>query len=286
MILTGRLRSLCHQRPVKQPSSLTCLFSTASSPEPLVLVTEHEGLRELTLNNPSKRNVLSKAMVASIHSGLRDSKQLRCIVLKATGSVFSAGHDLKELLTSDREQVLSSTSSLMLRLRDIPVPVVAQVSGPVVAAGLQLMASCDIVIASDCSTFSTPGANVGVFCSTPGVALIRSVPLKTAAFMLLTGKSITAKEALRSGLISLVADKQNLDLVTKEVVTSISSKSKSVVSLGKKFFYEQQNMSLEEAYGKGCQIMSKNLDHPDAKEGIRAFSSKEKPIWSHEDWKA
>jgi enoyl-CoA hydratase/carnithine racemase len=245
-----------------------------------------KGVREVTLNNPCKRNVLSKEMVASLHESLNDDEGLRVVVLKAKGKVFSAGHDLKELLSPDREQVLLSTSHLMLRLRDLSVPVVVQVCGPVVAAGLQLMASCDIVIASHCSTFSTPGANVGVFCSTPGVALVRNTPIKTAAYMLFTGMSISADEALRVGLISLSAAKEDLDTVTEEVLDSICSKSKSVVSLGKKFFYDQESMrDLGEAYAKGCQVMSKNLEHSDAHEGIRAFSSKTKPQWTHESWK-
>lgn len=257
--------------------------SLKSTPTNLTTVEEKEGVRWVSLNNPSKRNVLSLEMMLSVLSRLEDDNDLRCIVLRANGPVFSAGHDLQELASlKTRQGVLSTASKLMIRLRELPVPIVAQVAGPAVAAGVQLMASCDIVVATDCSTFSTPGANVGVFCTTPGVAVSRSANLKTSAFMLLTGKSLSAEEALRGGLITLSCPRQDLDRVTNDILKSICSKSKPIVSLGKRAFYEQINYpNIQEAYGFAEGVMFQNLEHPDGQEGIRAFSSKQKPKWTH-----
>jgi enoyl-CoA hydratase/carnithine racemase len=173
----------------------------------------------------------------------------------------------------------------MIRLRDMPVPTIAKVSGPVLAAGLQLMASCDIVIASSCSTFSTPGINWSVSCLTPIVAVSRSANTKASAFMLLTGKAVTAEQAVAAGLITAHYPKDQLDEKTGEVVQSLLEKSRPILALGKEFFYQQLDMSLEEAYRHGCPAMSRNIQHPDAQKGIDAFVNKKKPVWTHDPWK-
>ncbi|XP_054707151.1 enoyl-CoA hydratase domain-containing protein 3, mitochondrial-like isoform X2 [Uloborus diversus] len=256
-----------------------------SSEAELTIVSEKDGVRKILLNNPKKRNALSLAMLESLKScAFRDvnSPSLRCILLQSTGPVFSSGHDLKELLSSDtgkREEIFRKCSELMVGLRNLPVPTVAVVNGLAAAAGCQLVASCDIAVATSTSEFSTPGASVGLFCSTPGVAVSRNVPLKTASYMLFTGKNINAHRAVQSGLISKVVDESEMEAAIEDILQSILSKSRSVLALGKKYFYEQLSCNLEEAYRKGSKVMVDNLAHHDASEGIKAFFEKRPPKW-------
>lgn len=260
-------------------------FSAKAFPADLVLVREENGVRNIILNNPTKRNVLSLDMVSAISHALTDDPSLRCLLITAHGNVFSAGHDLPELQHQPRQgQVLKATADLMIQLRDLSVPTVAKVSGAVVAAGMQLMASCDIVMASSCSTFSTPGVNLSVGCLTPIIAVSRSANVKASAFMLLTGKPVTAEQALTAGLITAHCPKQELDAATDDVIQCLVQKSRPVLALGKAFFYQQLDMSLEAAYEDGCRTMSRNIQHPDAQKGIDAFVRKQKPVWTHDPW--
>ncbi|XP_023225201.1 enoyl-CoA hydratase domain-containing protein 3, mitochondrial-like [Centruroides sculpturatus] len=167
----------------------------------------------------------------------------------------------------------------MTAIRTVPFPVIAQIQGLATAAGCQLAATCDIVIASENSKFSTPGASVGLFCSTPGIAVARAVPRKMSSYMLFTGLAINATDALKCGLVSKVVPDDKLDEETKEVISAILSKSRSVIALGKKFYYEQLEKDIQSAYREGEKVMVENLELKDAQEGLSAFIEKRKPVW-------
>ncbi|GIY29853.1 enoyl-CoA hydratase domain-containing protein 3, mitochondrial [Caerostris darwini] len=264
------------------------LIRRCSNLSNLTIVSVDKGVKRITLNNPKKRNALSSAMLDQLERDIFDDAQdvnLRCIVLQSNGPVFSSGHDLKELYNCDqktREEIFKKCSEVMVGIRNVPVPVIAVVNGLAAAAGCQLVASCDISIASSKSQFSTPGASVGLFCSTPGIAVSRNVPLKIASYMLLTGNNLIAKDAIQAGLISRMVEEQELETETEKVIHSILSKSRSVLALGKKFFYSQLDKSIEEAYSLGSNVMVKNLSHKEAKEGIEAFFEKRVPNWTHD----
>lgn len=272
-------------RKIKVIKSI-CL-RTYCSPARLTIVSHENGVRKITLNNPAKRNALSLAMIQSLKQDVFDNIDdinLRCIILESKGPVFSSGHDLKELLQSNqkrREDIFNNCSELMINLQKVPVPVIAVVNGLAAAAGCQLIASCDITLASTKSQFSTPGASVGLFCSTPGIAVSRNVPLKVASYMLFTGNNLNAHEALQCGLVSKILEEKELDKLVEDVVESIQSKSRHVLAVGKKFFYEQMKLNLDVAYSYGSQVMVKNLSDQDAEEGINAFFSKKPPKWHH-----
>lgn len=251
--------------------------------------TRHDenGIRTITLSNPKKRNALSLEMLESIKDNITyklENDSLRVIVLAAQGPVFSAGHDLKELRdnsTSYQAKVFDTCSEVMKLVQDIPIPVIAKVQGLATAAGCQLVASCDLAIAADSAKFATPGVSVGLFCSTPGIAVARSVPKKIALKMLFTGEPITASEALNHGLISCVVPEKDLDSETERLANKICETSKPVISLGKKFFYRQISLTRDSAYQEGGVTMVDNLDFADAKEGLDAFINKRKPLWKH-----
>ncbi|GFS97836.1 enoyl-CoA hydratase domain-containing protein 3, mitochondrial [Nephila pilipes] len=263
------------------------LVRRCSNQEHLTVISMNNGVKQITLNNPKRRNALSSAMLDKLRKDVFDDVQnsnLRCVILRSNGPVFSSGHDLKELSQSDektKEDIFRKCSEFMVGLRNVPVPVIAVVNGLAAAAGCQLIASCDITIASTKSEFSTPGASVGLFCSTPGVAVSRNVPLKIASYMLFTGNNLSAKDAVQYGLISRVVEEQDLEVEVEKVTHSILSKSRSILALGKKFFYNQLDKKIEEAYSIGSDVMVKNLAHDEAKEGIEAFFQKRPPTWSH-----
>uniref|UniRef100_A0A2K6TQT1 Enoyl-CoA hydratase domain-containing protein 3, mitochondrial n=1 Tax=Saimiri boliviensis boliviensis TaxID=39432 RepID=A0A2K6TQT1_SAIBB len=243
----------------------------------------------IVLSNPEKRNALSLAMLKSLRSDiLRDaeSNDLKVIIISAEGPVFSSGHDLKELTEEQgrdyHAEVFHTCAEVMMLIRNHPVPVIAMVNGLATAAGCQLVASCDIAVASDKSSFTTPGVNIGLFCSTPGVALARAVPRKVALEMLFTGEPISAQEALLHGLLSKVVPEAQLQEETMRIARKIASLSRPVVSLGKATFYKQLPQDLEMAYYLTSQAMVDNLALRDGQEGIRAFLQKRKPTWSHE----
>ncbi|CAH1392159.1 unnamed protein product [Nezara viridula] len=247
-------------------------------------ITEQNGIRRIVMNDPKTRNSLSKNMILALTEAVtkdNTNTNLRCIVISAKGPVFSAGHNLKEL-HSDKSCrcVFQDCSKLMMALVETPVPVIAAVDGIAAAGGCQLIAQCDITICTKRSTFSTPGASVGIFCSTPGIPLARSVGRKTAAYMLFTGYSLTAEEAYNVGLVSRVTENDGLENEVNHITSAILEKSHAVISLGKKFFYEQVEMDLRSAYEKGGKVMLENLVHKDGAEGIKSFVEKRKPIWS------
>ncbi|KAL3888108.1 hypothetical protein ACJMK2_000489 [Sinanodonta woodiana] len=296
-------RSYCVRRLVLDGSkykgnkngwTLTRLFSIGQGrpsgaaevqPKQLVLSSEQKGIRTICLNDPQKRNALSLAMLEQLQDRLKVDHRdpTRVIILTANGPVFSAGHDLKELTTAyghDYHQKVFHTCSLvMTMIQDLPVPVIAQVSGLATAAGCQLVASCDIAVASEKAKFATPGVNVGLFCSTPAVAVGRSVPRKVAMEMLFTGFPITAQEALQHGLVSRVVPDNHLEQETMRIAEKICETSKDVVALGKATFYAQINLERKQAYSLSEKAMVDNLALVDGQEGIKAFVEKRKPVW-------
>lgn len=247
-----------------------------------VKVSFLEGVRTITLAGPS-RNALSLRMMEELTENIAKDQNdisLRAIVIKAEGPMFSAGHNLKELTSdSGREMhnaVFKAASKMMFSILQSPVPVIASVHGLAAAAGCQLVAGCDIAVCSENASFSTPGASVGIFCSTPGVALVRAIPSKVAADMLFTGEPISAQQALLCGLVSRVVPAERLDEEISKVTASILSKSRSVIELGKKFLYTQIQQDIQTAYRLGESVMTSNVSMADAQEGIQSFIGKKK----------
>lgn len=251
-------------------------------------ITESNGVREIYLNDPKTRNTLSLTMMDEVLQALTktwNDKNLRCIVLASMGPVWSAGHDLKELTAEQGVQqqtaVFEKLTEIVYNIRKAPVPVIAKVNGIVAAGGVQLVASCDIVVCSQNSSFITPSANFGVFASTPAVAMSRIMSHSKCLDMLMTGHPITAEEACKQGLASRVVPETELNNEMNKIINAIKSKSRSVLALGKEFFYEQLELSLKEAYEKGTKKMTENLALRDSQEGVRSFMEKRKPVWSH-----
>jgi len=251
-----------------------------------VLENDHDGIRTLTLNRPEARNALSLSLMteltAAFEAAGRDPS-VKVVVLAANGPAFCAGHDLKELQT-DRsapfyEQVFAACAKLMTTIVRLPKPVIAKVHAMATAAGCQLVASCDLAIAADCAKFATPGVNIGLFCSTPMVALSRAVGRKPAMEMLLTGLPIHADEAQRIGLINKTVVPTMLDRAVFEMASVIASKSPYTLAVGKEAFYRQAEMGLDEAYAYASKVMVENMMAQDAAEGIDAFVNKRPPVW-------
>ena len=249
-----------------------------------------EGIVEIKLNDPSHQNTLSEKMIDELQStfdDLRDGSS-RVLILSSTGKVFSAGHDLKELKAarSNPDQgkkyfqfILKKCSTLMQTIVNHSKPVIAQVEGVATAAGCQLALSCDLVYASSSSRFATPGVNIGLFCSTPMVALSRNISSKNSMEMLLTGDLISAEEAEQKGLINKCLAERELEDHLLEKAKKISSKSSTTLKIGKKAFYRQIEMPLDKAYEYASQVMVENMMDQDAKEGIEAFLEKRPPSW-------
>uniref|UniRef100_A0A8D0VME9 Enoyl-CoA hydratase domain-containing protein 3, mitochondrial n=2 Tax=Sus scrofa TaxID=9823 RepID=A0A8D0VME9_PIG len=260
-------------------------------PEPgprLTSARQRDGIRSIVLNNPKRRNALSLAMLKSLQSDLlhdAESRDLKVIVISAEGPVFSSGHDLKELTAEQgpdyHTEVFRACSEVMMLIQNHPVPIIAMVNGLATAAGCQLVASCDIAVASDKSSFATPGVTIGLFCSTPGVAVGRALPRKVALEMLFTGEPMSAQEALLHGLLSRVVPEERLEEETMRIARKVASLSRPVLSLGKAAFYRQLAQDLRTAYHLASQTMVDNLGLPDAQEGIQAFLQKRDPVWSH-----
>ncbi len=257
----------------------------------LIKEKSERGILRLTMNNSDQKNPLSEIMMSLLTNEIKrasSDKSVRVIVLAATGNVFSSGHDLKEI-TAAREsegngevyfrKLFDYCSSLMQLIVNTPQPVIAEVDGVATAAGCQLVASCDLAIASRESKFATPGVNLGLFCSTPMVALSRNVNKKNAMEMLLTGDFINAVKAQEIGLINNTVSKEELTLEVNKLAEKIASKSTMTVATGKKAFYAQAEMDLSKAYRYTSKTMTDNLLKHDAKEGINAFIEKRLPIW-------
>ncbi|NUQ16885.1 MAG: enoyl-CoA hydratase [Sphingomonas sp.] len=250
----------------------------------------HGGILRLTLQNPPA-NALSVKVMEALQAQLdcaRGDEEVRVIVLSGSGKLFSAGHDLKEMTErrsdADRgkgffEHTFSLCSRLMQSIIGNSTPVIAQVDGIATAAGCQLVASCDLAVASERSRFGVNGIDVGLFCATPSVALVRNLPLKRAMEMLLTGEMIDAATALELGLVNRVVPREALDETVGELAATIAGKSPFAVRLGKKAVYAQVGLNLAEAYERASQVMVENMLAADAEEGIGAFLEKREPVW-------
>lgn len=254
--------------------------------EPFVLRDDTGGITTLTLNRPRARNPLSLAMLDALDTHLVDTAgdpEVRVVVLTGDGPAFSAGHDLKELHATDdtsvHDAVFSRCSAVMQRIATLPHPVMAKVGGVATAAGCQLVATCDLAVASRSARFATPGVNIGLFCSTPAVALSRVVLPKHAMQMLLTGESIDADEAYRIGLVNQVVDDDELDTAVGELASLIASKPASVITAGKATYRAQMGRSLADAYELASNAMVEGLAGLNAVEGIGAFLDKRQPRW-------
>lgn len=252
-----------------------------------LLCEKSDGVATLTLNRPEQRNALSLALMRELNAALADiaaDAGISVVVVRGNGPVFCAGHDLKEMRANDREEAHERTfgecARLMTGIVRLPKPVIARVHGIATAAGCQLVATCDLAIASDDAHFATPGVNVGLFCSTPMVALSRNVGRKNAMEMLLTGEAIDAATAEKFGLINRAVPPDQLDDAVNELAATICSKSPVVVEIGKEAFYKQLEFGLEEAYEYTGAIMVRNMMIRDAGEGIDAFIEKRRPAWS------
>ncbi len=253
----------------------------------LLLREMSDGILRLTLNDPPTRNSLSEMMIEEMRKAL-DEPDARVIIIGAHGPAFSSGHNLREITArrTDADEgrsyfkgLFDKCADLMLAITNHPCPVIAEIDGLASAAGCQLVASCDLAVATDRSTFCTPGVNIGLFCSTPMVALSRNVSRKHAMEMLLTGDIIAAPEALRMGLVNRVTTHNELKTVTQELAEKIASKSGMAIKIGKQAFDRQADMPLVEAYAYMAQIMADNLLQADAHEGIGAFIQKRQPRW-------
>lgn len=258
---------------------------------PLAVTPLGDGVLRLTLNKPDRRNSLSEAMMAALAETLdavRSDPTVRVCILAANGPAFCAGHDLKELSArrSDPDRgrayftdIMQRCSRLMQAIVRLPQPVIAEIDGVATAAGCQLVASCDLAYASTHARFATPGVNIGLFCSTPMVALSRNLSNKHAMEMLLSGDMITASEAERFGLINGAVEPDRLAEQTLAMARTIASKSALTVKIGKEAFYRQREMALSDAYDYAATVMVENMLARDAEEGIGAFLEKRPPRW-------
>ena len=255
--------------------------------EALVLRHDDEGVTTLTMNRPQARNALSQRMLRALLDAFIEvstDKAVRVVILAGTGPGFCAGHDLKEIKAQNysrnyTEQLFADCAELMQTIIRLPKPVIAQVHGIATAAGAQLVASCDLAISSEEARYATPGVNIGLFCSTPMVALSRNLSNKHAMQMLLTGDLIDAQNAYRMGLVNEVVDAEELGTKTMELAQKIASKSPLTVAIGKEAYYRQAELPLSEAYDYTKEVMVRNLEAQDAQEGISAFIEKRHPVW-------
>ena len=247
---------------------------------------DEEGIATLTLNRPGQYNALSRELLAALHveiDALACDPAIRVVVITGAGRAFCAGHDLKEMRASadqrEIEALFTSCSAMMQKLIELPQPVIAAVNGIATAAGCQLVAQCDLAVASEDSRFAASGVNLGLFCSTPAVALSRNVSRKRAAEMLFGGEFIDAATALDWGLVNRVAPRERLMDVTRELADNLKSKPREVLALGKSLFYRQLEASLGAAYSDASRTIAANMAAEVAREGVDAFLAKVPPRW-------
>ena len=241
----------------------------------------------MTLNNPVKRNPLSLELINTIQKELiyiKKNKNIKVVIIKSTGPSFCSGHDLKEVKQSSSSkdkliELFKTCSKMMLSIRSLHLPVIACIDGVAAAAGCQLVASCDLAIASKKSSFQTPGVNIGLFCSTPMVSISRKVQIKDIMYMLLTGDALNASKAKEIGLINEVVMKKDLEKKVLKIANKIASKSFQSIKIGKEAFYNQLEMPISEAYDYTSKVMTLNMQASEAKEGVNAFIEKRKPVW-------
>lgn len=270
-------------------------MGTALESNQLILRSDVDGIAVLTLNAPQSINALSQEMLTTMSDMLDDiaaDRSIRAVILRSGGKHFCAGHNLKEM-TERREDkdggfryfqdLFADCSAMMLRIVRLPQPVIAEVTGIATAAGCQLVASCDLAVAAEDATFATSGVNIGLFCSTPMVALSRNLPRKKAMEMLLLGEFLPAARVAEMGLVNRVVPLADVTAVAMEMARIVADKSPAAVKIGKRAFYEQAQMPLEEAYAYAGRAMAENMMARDAVAGIGAFTRKEPmPDWTGE----
>ena len=254
--------------------------------EPILLTGVNAGIATLTLNRPRQYNTLSEDMLIALQDALDDiagDDTVRVVVIAANGKAFCAGHDLKEMRSGEdrafHQALFDRCGTVMQTINKLSQPVIAKVQGIATAAGCQLVAQCDLAVAADTARFAVSGINVGLFCSTPAVPLSRNMHRKQAMQMLLTGDFIDAETAMQFGLVNMVTPVEELDSAVSSMAEKIAAKSVLAVNLGKKMFYQQENMDLSAAYQFAGERMTCNMDSEDAREGIDAFIEKRKPVW-------
>lgn len=258
----------------------------ATQDSAILLRTDADGITTLTLNRPLQYNALSSDMLAELQDTLdeiNDDTSIKVVIIAANGKAFCAGHDLKEMRSSEvrafHQELFEQCGQLMITINQLAQPVIAQVDGIATAAGCQLVANCDLAMASEASRFAVSGINVGLFCSTPAVPLSRNVSRKQAMYMLLSGDFISAQKAQEFGLINEAVPADELAQRTLKLAQKIAAKSAHAIKLGKQVFYQQLNMDLLDAYAFAAERMACNMDSEDAREGIDAFIEKRKPQW-------
>lgn len=255
-------------------------------PPPVIHTRDDRGVHTLVLNRASTFNALSEDMLTALQAAL-DFVTLdataRLVVIAATGKAFCAGHNLKDMRANPDiayyQKLFSQCTRMMLSIQNLGVPVIAKVQGLATAAGCQLVAQCDLAVAANNATFGVNGIDVGLFCATPSVPLVRNMPAKQAMEMLLTGEFISADEARVRGLVNRVAPLESLDAELEKLVASILTKPREAIAVGKALFYKQRETSIEAAYQLAGQTMACNMSHPIAQEGVQAFVDKRKPQW-------
>lgn len=267
--------------------SATASDSASADLSPPVLHTRDErGVHSLVLNRPATFNVLGEEMLAELQTALDAialDRSARVVVLSAQGKAFCAGHNLKEMRARVEmpyyQKLFAQCTRMMLSLQNLPVPVIAKVQGLATAAGCQLVAQSDLAVAASQASFGVNGIDVGLFCATPSVPLVRNMPAKQAMEMLLTGEFITADEARARGLVNRVVPLEALDDEVEKLVQTLLSKPREAVAMGKALFYRQRETGVEAAYQLAGQTMASNMMHPVAQEGVQAFIDKRKPQW-------
>ena len=253
----------------------------------ILLRDDSDAIATLTLNRPAARNALSMGLMQALDDALASialDRSVKAVIVAANGPAFCAGHDLREIRATPTRQayeaVFALCSRLMQRIVLLPKPVIARVHGVATAAGCQLVASADLAVAADTARFATPGVDIGLFCSTPMVALTRAVGRKAAMEMLLTGDMVPAARARELGLINTVVPEAELVSATRALASRIASKSPLTVAIGKEAFYRQAEMDLTDAYAYASEVMTRNMMARDAAEGIDAFLGKREPRWT------
>jgi len=259
---------------------------TEASQPCLLINVDPNGVKTLTLNRPEAFNALSEELLAELKKALdttASEKAVRVVILEARGKAFCAGHDLKQMRAAPSldyyQNLFERCTEVMLALQSLSVPVIAKVQGLATAAGCQLVAMCDLAVASNTARFAVSGVNMGLFCSTPSVALSRNVGRKAAFEMLVTGAFISAEEARQQGLVNRVAEPEMLDAAVYELVQSILAKPRVAVAMGKQLFYRQLEMGIADAYSNAAQTMACNMMEHVALEGVQAFIDKRTPDW-------
>ncbi len=255
---------------------------------PFVIRSDDDrGVTTLTLNRPAAFNALSEGMLSALQSELEDlarSQKLRVLVIAAAGKAFCAGHDLKEMRAEPSmdyyQKLFAQCGDMMMRIQKLQVPVIAKVQGIATAAGCQLVAQCDLAVASAEAKFAVSGVNLGLFCSTPSVALSRNLSRKAAFEMLVTGDFLSAQDALKQGLVNQIADPSELDHVLESLIQKILAKPPVALAMGKELFYMQLETGIEKAYEYAAQTMACNMMDNSALEGVQAFIEKRKPNWT------